>query len=123
MGDTKNFPYPVEWEDDQRMNVLFSPFRENRHVNPQSWDSKLKFWSDLLASYCKFTGRIIITPTEVPHMFQRKGRLPQCINKVLEENLRFAFILDRVSVPSPIAIEILMDTMARDRAHMYLFSV
>ena len=30
--------------------------------------------------------------------------------------------VDRVSVPSsPIAIEILMDTMARDRAHMYLF--
>ena len=31
--------------------------------------------------------------------------------------------VDRVSIPSPIAIEILMDTMARDRAHMYLFSV
>ena len=31
--------------------------------------------------------------------------------------------LDRVSVPSPIAFDILMDTMARDRAHMYLFSV
>ena len=30
-------------------------------------------------------------------------------------------ILDRVSVPSPIAFDILMDTMARDRAHMYLF--
>ena len=31
--------------------------------------------------------------------------------------------LDRVSVPSPIAIDVLMDTMAGDRAHMYLFSV
>ena len=31
--------------------------------------------------------------------------------------------LDRVSVPSPIAIEILMDALARDRARMYLFSV
>ena len=31
--------------------------------------------------------------------------------------------VDRVSVPSPIAIDILMDTMARDRAHMYWFSV
>ena len=30
--------------------------------------------------------------------------------------------IDRVSVPSPIAIDMLMDTMARDRAHMYLFS-
>ena len=33
------------------------------------------------------------------------------------------FRLDRVSVPSPIVIDVLMDTMARDRAHMYLFSV
>ena len=32
-------------------------------------------------------------------------------------------LLDRVSVPSPIVIDILMDTMARDRVPMYLFSV
>ena len=31
--------------------------------------------------------------------------------------------VDQVSVPSPIAIDMLMDKMARDRAHMYLFSV
>ena len=33
------------------------------------------------------------------------------------------FTVDRVSVPSPIAIDILKDAMARDRVHMYLFSV
>ena len=32
-------------------------------------------------------------------------------------------VIDRVSVPSLIAIDKLVDTMARDRAHMYLFSV
>ena len=31
--------------------------------------------------------------------------------------------VDRVSVPSPITIDMLMDTMASDRAHLYLFSV
>ena len=31
--------------------------------------------------------------------------------------------IDRVSVPSPIAIDILMDAMVRDRAPVYLFSV
>ena len=31
--------------------------------------------------------------------------------------------IDQVSVPSPIAIDILMDTMVRDRVPMYLFSV
>ena len=35
----------------------------------------------------------------------------------------FLLSVDRVSVPSPIAIDILMDTMARDRVPMYLFSV
>ena len=39
------------------------------------------------------------------------------------ENTYIGYTLDRVSVPSPIAIDILMDTMARDRVHMYLFSV
>ena len=36
---------------------------------------------------------------------------------------RSTSMVDRVSVPSPITIDMLMDTMARDRAHMYLFSV
>ena len=40
-----------------------------------------------------------------------------------EVTVFFGVTLDRVSVPSPIAIDILLDTMARDRAHMYLFSV
>ena len=33
------------------------------------------------------------------------------------------YFLDQVSVPTPIAIDILKDAMARDRVHMYLFSV
>ena len=38
--------YYNDWQDDQTMDVLFSPFRENRDVNPQSWDSKMTFWKD-----------------------------------------------------------------------------
>ena len=55
--------------------------------------------------------------------------LPMLLIQDLGDNTKFvfffkcAFDLDRVSVPSPIAVEILMDAMARDRAHMYLFSV
>ena len=36
---------------------------------------------------------------------------------------RFIRCLDRVSVPSPIVSDILMDSMAGDRVHIYLFSV
>ena len=53
-------------------------------------------------------------PHEVILNFRPPGFLPET-NEVEK--------LDRVSVPSPIAIDVLMDTMARDRAHMYLFSV
>ena len=48
--------------------------------------------------------------------FRDGGQLMTAANLCLEA-------VDRVSVPSPLAIDILTDTMARDRAHMYLFSV
>ena len=48
---------------------------------------------------------------------------PPSPNLEIATNLKADCNLDRVSVPSPIAIDMLMDTMARDRAHMYLFSV
>ena len=38
-------------------------------------------------------------------------------------SFEFADQLDGVSVPSPMAIDMLIDIMAKDRAHMYLFSV
>ena len=51
-----------------------------------------------------------------------QGRLLEHAQTKLSLGL-LQYTLDRVSVLSPIAIDILMDTMARDRAHMYLFSV
>ena len=47
--------------------------------------------------------------------FDDGGQLMTAANLCLE--------VDRVSVPSPIVIDMLMDTMARDRVPMYLFSV
>ena len=39
---------PPEWEDDERMNFLFSDFKENRDVNTKDWDSKIDFWTSLM---------------------------------------------------------------------------
>ena len=36
-----------EWADDQRMSVLFAPLRA-KEVNPESWNSKVNFWSNLV---------------------------------------------------------------------------
>ena len=36
-----------EWADDQRMSVLFAPLRA-KELNPESWNSKVNFWSNLV---------------------------------------------------------------------------
>ena len=41
----------AEWEDDQRMNALFAPVR-NKQVNPESWNSKINFWLNLIEKWC-----------------------------------------------------------------------
>ena len=80
--------YPPEWENDEKMNVLFSPFRENRDLNLQSWDSKLKFWSQMITQYCHRNKCAVVNSKHVPHLFERKGKIPVCIDVVLREMLR-----------------------------------
>ena len=59
--------------------------------------------------------------------FQIFGEMVQKPRKIRKCHLFFVKhvcrLIDRVSVPSPIVIDMLMDTMARDRVPMYLFSV
>ncbi|XP_037938991.1 charged multivesicular body protein 7-like [Teleopsis dalmanni] len=51
----KSFPYPSCYNDEQRIHALMAPFRE-RHVNPENYDSKLKFWENCIFLYCEFKG-------------------------------------------------------------------
>jgi charged multivesicular body protein 7 len=80
--------YPAEWSDDQVMNVLFSPFRENRYVNPRSWDSKLKFWADMIRRHCRSEKMLIFNARQLPGMFERNGKVPACLNIVLDDLLK-----------------------------------
>lgn len=77
--------YPPDWQDDQSMDVLFSPFRENRDINPQSWDSKMKFWKEMVFHECRYSKSSIINPKMISHTFLRKGKRPVCLDKVLAE--------------------------------------
>ena len=76
--------YPPEWNDDQTMNVLFMHFRE-RHVNPASWDRRLKFWSEFIVKYCKSQSKFLITEPDLKSKFARKGKKPLCLPTVLLE--------------------------------------
>lgn len=77
-----------EWSDDQVMDVMFAPFRDNRDVNPRSWDSKLSFWTDAIRNYCRSNRLLIFNARQLPGLFERKGKIPTCLNIVLDDLIR-----------------------------------
>ncbi|XP_052860154.1 charged multivesicular body protein 7 [Anopheles cruzii] len=72
------------WADDNRMGVLLSEFRP-RKVNPDSYDSKLKFWKELISSYCTATGHCVVSIAGLKESFRRKGTVPYCLQTVFDE--------------------------------------
>ncbi|XP_022098280.1 charged multivesicular body protein 7-like [Acanthaster planci] len=82
---TKSDRFPSCWDDDERMGYLFSDFRQNRTVNPNDWDNKLKFWSQLVGDCCRKDKCAVMDCEKMVEGFRRKGRLPMGINRVLRE--------------------------------------
>ncbi|KAJ8705788.1 hypothetical protein PYW08_012834 [Mythimna loreyi] len=78
---------PQCWSDDVRMNALFAPFRL-KTANPESWDMKMKFWSDMLRQWCKSRKDPIVSAADAKTAFSRKGRTPACLDIVVEEMFR-----------------------------------
>ena len=81
--------YPIEWHDDQSMDVLFSHFRQNREINPHSWDKKLRFWSNMIKNELLYTKKVSFNSDQLPHAFTRKGCVPKCLITVLQEMIRW----------------------------------
>lgn len=78
---------PQCWTDDVRMNALFAPFRI-KAANPESWDMKMKFWSDMLRQWCRSRKDPIVSAADAKTAFNRKGRTPACLDIVVEELYR-----------------------------------
>ncbi|KAM3956880.1 charged multivesicular body protein 7 [Aphomia sociella] len=78
---------PQCWSDDVRMNALFAPFRI-KTANPESWDMKMKFWSDMLRQWCRSKKDPILSAADAKFAFQRKGRTCACMDIVVEEMYR-----------------------------------
>uniref|UniRef100_A0A2A4JL95 Charged multivesicular body protein 7 n=1 Tax=Heliothis virescens TaxID=7102 RepID=A0A2A4JL95_HELVI len=78
---------PQCWSDDVRMNALFAPFRI-KAANPESWDMKMKFWSDMLRQWCRSRKDPIVSAADAKTAFNRKGRTPACMDIVVEEMYR-----------------------------------
>ncbi|XP_041755937.1 charged multivesicular body protein 7 [Coregonus clupeaformis] len=75
---------PLEWEDDERMNFLFSDFKENRDVNTTDWDSKIDFWTSLILKICRSRRTVCINLQELNKIFQRKGIVPLGLGTVIQ---------------------------------------
>ncbi|XP_075989114.1 charged multivesicular body protein 7-like [Anticarsia gemmatalis] len=78
---------PQCWSDDVRMNALFAPFRI-KTTNPESWDMKMKFWSDMLRQWCRHRKDPIVSAADAKAAFHRRGRTPACMDIVVEEMFR-----------------------------------
>lgn len=78
--------YPLCWQDDERMENLFAPFRL-KSVNPVNYDSKMKFWKNLIQEYCQYRGNPVISSNELRTALQRRGKRPYCLDAVLAEQL------------------------------------
>lgn len=76
--------FPACWHnDDERMSVLFAPFR-SRSLNPLNFDTKLRFWTDLIAKYCQHKGNASCTIAELRDAFRRHSKAPYALDTVLE---------------------------------------
>lgn len=74
---------PVCWNDDMRMDYLFSHFRPHT-VNPLDWESKMKFWTFLLEVWCVHNNKPMFTLSSLRKAFQRKSKTPMCLLTVVE---------------------------------------
>lgn len=76
--------YPLCWQDDERMENLFAPFRD-KSVNPVNYETKMKFWKNLIQEFCKLQGNSTVSLGQLRMAFQRKGKRPYCLETVLDE--------------------------------------
>lgn len=88
MSETTKTALPAEWDDDERMNFLFSEFKENREVNSTDWDSKMDFWTSLIIQSCRDRGAVCVNLQDLNKTFRRKEKGPLGLPTVLQAMAR-----------------------------------
>lgn len=88
MSDSTEMTLPPDWDDDERMNFLFSDFKENRDVNTTDWDSKMDFWTALIVKTCRDRGSVCINVRDLNQTFRRKEKSPLGLATVVQSMAR-----------------------------------
>lgn len=79
---------PPEWDDDERMNFMFSDFKESRDVNTTDWDSKMDFWTAVIMKSCRDRGSVCVSLQELNKTLRRKEKTPLGLGTVLQSLAR-----------------------------------
>ncbi|GAA6220836.1 charged multivesicular body protein 7 [Lates japonicus] len=88
MSNSTEMSLPSDWDDDERMNFMFSDFKENRDVNTTDWDSKMDFWTALIIKSCRDRGTVCVNLQELNKTFKRKEKSPLGLSTVLQSMAR-----------------------------------
>ncbi|XP_033320832.2 charged multivesicular body protein 7 [Megalopta genalis] len=88
---------PKCWNEEERMNALFSPFR-SKLANPLDWSSKYKFWQNLIYEWLNYKLQCSFSIADLNVAFKRKGCTPVCLVTVVEELLRNNEIISEVDL-------------------------
>ncbi|XP_062272995.1 charged multivesicular body protein 7 isoform X1 [Scomber scombrus] len=88
MSNSTEGSLPPEWDDDERMNFMFSDFKENREVNTTDWDSKMDFWTALVIQNCRDRGTVCVNLQELNKSFRRKEKSPLGLPTVIQSMAR-----------------------------------
>ncbi|VDK84809.1 unnamed protein product [Litomosoides sigmodontis] len=84
MGSKKLFP--EVWADDDQMSGLMSMIKA-REVNPNDYDRKIEFWSDMIAKSCDSEKNSVFTIDILKRRFRRGDQLPGSLNVIIQHML------------------------------------
>jgi charged multivesicular body protein 7 len=56
-----------------------------RHVNPEHYEQKMKFWKEMIENFCDYKGCCIVSINELKEVFKRKGTSPLCLDDVINQ--------------------------------------
>jgi len=72
----------IDWNDDDRVNALYSPFR-SRDLNPESYDAKMQFWIEAIHKWAECKQVYKFKPSQILADFTANSRKPLCFQDVL----------------------------------------
>ena len=79
--------FPDCWNDDERMDYLFSEFPVSKDINPDDWNTKYEFWSNLILTFCHHNPSVIANVDTIKKWLCRNGRPPLGFDTVWQHML------------------------------------